>query len=267
VALSESRAPLPSPRAPPITRHSSLALLFSPPPSPSIAPFPLSTSQRTYYDDVYCLDPKAKTWTQIFRCDIETKLAAGRFNVMVPGANAPLIVAMAKGAVGEQLEVVDTLDAEPMLDPKRGDFKEVMFNHVKQSLDDMGKLMNLVNTDLARGPSLVEGDIPNLKKVMGAVKKMKDDGPALQFELDLEKDRCVRVVVSISGSSPHCLWVVSLPPCLLPSRPFLAALATAAHLLTPRRFRRRRLPSPPPAVWCSRRSAPAATRAPPTSRA
>ena len=59
-----------------------------------------------------------------------------------------------------------------------------MFNHVKQSLEDLGKAMHLVNADLARGPSLVEGDIPNLKKVMGAVKKIKDEGTQLQFELD-----------------------------------------------------------------------------------
>ena len=64
----------------------------------------------------------------------------------------------------------------------------------------------------------------------------------------IEKDRCVRAVVSISGPSPHCLWVVSLPPCLLPSRPFLAALATAAHLLTPQTF------SPPPPPLSSPRS-------------
>ena len=34
-----------------------------------------------------CLDMQAKTWTQIFRCDIDDKLAAGRWNVMVPGAD------------------------------------------------------------------------------------------------------------------------------------------------------------------------------------
>ena len=44
---------------------------------------------------------------------------------MVAAKDGPIIVAMAKGVVGEALEVVDTLDVNPMIDSKRGDFKEV----------------------------------------------------------------------------------------------------------------------------------------------
>ena len=139
---------------------------------------------RTYFDDVYMLDMVSKTWTQVFRNDIDTKLASSRYHVMVPGKEAPIVVAMAKGAVGDALEVVDTLDVGPMLDTKRNDFKEVMTAHVKEQLDDLAKLMIKFNRDLARGAKLQGGDIKTLKKVMGALKKVKDDGTNLQFQID-----------------------------------------------------------------------------------
>ena len=139
---------------------------------------------RTYLDDVFQLDMQAKTWTQIFRCHIDDKLAAGRWNVMVPGATAPLIVAMSKGVVGDSLEVVDTLDVGPMIDPKRGDFKDTMTAHVKEQLDELNKIMMKANQELALGAKLQAGDIPTLKKVMTALKKVKDDGVNLQFTLD-----------------------------------------------------------------------------------
>ena len=59
-----------------------------------------------------------------------------------------------------------------------------MTTHVKQSLEDLGKLMNQLNNDLGKAGSLVAGDIPTLKKVMGAVKKIKDEGTNLQFTID-----------------------------------------------------------------------------------
>ena len=58
---------------------------------------------RIFFDDVYCLDMKAKTWTLIYRCDIDVKLASARYYVMVPADTAPIIMALAKGAVKGQV--------------------------------------------------------------------------------------------------------------------------------------------------------------------
>ena len=139
---------------------------------------------RIFLDDVYCLDMKAKQWTLIYRCEIDAKLGAARTNVMVPGKDAPMIVAMAQGASGAMLEIVETLDVAPMIDPKRTDFKEVMTAHLKESLEDLGKLMTLLNLDLAKGATLSKGDLSTLKKIMGAIKKIKDDGVDLQYQID-----------------------------------------------------------------------------------
>ena len=54
----------------------------------------------------------------------------------------------------------------------------------EQQLDDLNKLMMQLNRDLAESSKLVAGDIPTLKKVMGALKRIKDDGVNLQFQID-----------------------------------------------------------------------------------
>ena len=82
------------------------------------------------------------------------------------------------------LEVADLLDAGPMLDPKRTDFKEVMTAHVKEQLDDMGKMMLKLNNNLAKGSGLQAGDIKTLKLIMSSLKTVKDDGVDIQFTID-----------------------------------------------------------------------------------
>jgi dynein heavy chain len=140
---------------------------------------------KAYLDDVYMLDMAAKAWTQVFRCDIDSKLGAARMHCIVPAASgAPLIVAMARGAVGNSLEVVDTLDVTPMLDANRTDFRTVMTAHVKAQLDDMSRMMMRLNADLAKGADLTAGDITKLKQVMGALKAIKDQGDNTQFTID-----------------------------------------------------------------------------------
>ena len=64
-----------------------------------------------------------------------------------------------------------------MIDPKRGDFKDAMTAHVKDAArraeqdHDEGQPPSSPS-----GATLQAGDIPTLKKVMGALKKVKDDG-------------------------------------------------------------------------------------------
>ena len=59
-----------------------------------------------------------------------------------------------------------------------------MTAHVKQSLDDLDRMMRKLNTDIGKAGALQAGDIKTLKLVMGAIKKVKDEGTDLQFTLD-----------------------------------------------------------------------------------
>ena len=72
---------------------------------------------RSFFDDVYMLDMSAKTWAQVFKSDIDQKVAATRHHCLVPGAKAPIIVALATPNRSDALEVVDVLDVNPMLHP------------------------------------------------------------------------------------------------------------------------------------------------------
>jgi len=140
-------------------------------------------AERTYYDDVYSLDMKAKKWTRVYACGIDTKLAVARRYIIV-AKDEPLIVSMAPGPAGGLLEVVDTLDVKPMLDLKRNDFKDTMTAYIKQTLEDMGRDMVRTNASLNKGATLQQGDIRNLKDVMSAGKLIKDKGADIQLTLD-----------------------------------------------------------------------------------
>eukprot|EP00966_Prymnesium_polylepis_P290918 6718433-Prymnesium_polylepis.1 len=133
----------------------------------------------TWYDDVFQLDMKAKTWTRLYQNLIEPKVAAGRYNVFCDFK----LVALAKGAVGDSLEVVTVLDIEPMLDKKRGDFKPTMQADIDKSLKFLKDKITATSKD-ANKPVAGPEDDKTLKEGMAALKVMRTDGAELQFALD-----------------------------------------------------------------------------------
>ena len=154
----------------------------------------------TYYDDIYSLDMKAKLWTRIYRCGIDSTLAKARHNIIV-GMEMPVVVSMAMGPAGGMLEVVDKLDIAPMLNPKKGDFKDTMTEYVKQSLEDLGKEMIKTNQNLNKGATLQPGDIRQLKDVMSALKVIKDRGVDIQFLLDQTQETINYMILHNMGKT------------------------------------------------------------------
>lgn len=96
-----------------------------------------------WYDDVYQLNMKAKTWSRLYMNVIEPKVAAGRFHVF---ANFKLI-ALSKGVVGDALEVCNILDIEPMIDKKRDEFNSVMQAEIEKSLKALKDKINATAKD------------------------------------------------------------------------------------------------------------------------
>ena len=139
-----------------------------------------AAKEPVYFDEVYCLDMPKKTWTRLYSCGINAKLAKSKFYVFCDYT----LVAMAVGAAGSALEVLDELEITPMLDAKRTDFKEVMTKHVTREIDEYTKALKDINRDLALGPDISPGDLPGLEKVMAALKTIKDQGMDMRFTLD-----------------------------------------------------------------------------------
>eukprot|EP00965_Chrysotila_dentata_P180077 5946247-Pleurochrysis_carterae.AAC.2 len=135
-----------------------------------------------WYDDVYELDIAAKVWRRLYACAIDSKVAAGRYNVWC----GYTLVSLSKGMVGDALDVAMVLNVEPMLSPKNADFKSTMTAYVSKELIELGATVTTMSA--AVNTAVPEGDTAALHKVMRGLQGVRNNERQLEYTMDQLND-------------------------------------------------------------------------------
>ena len=138
----------------------------------------LSADGDVAYDDVHVLDPSKGAWTRLYSCVIGKDVFLARHSCFC----GTKVVSMAKGAVGDAIELVDVLDLAPLLDPKASDFKAVMLDAMSKQLTELAATVNGLNSAISS--EIAEGDTAALQKVMKGLKGVRDKQTDLEYATD-----------------------------------------------------------------------------------
>jgi dynein heavy chain len=142
----------------------------------------LSTDGETAFDDVHVLDAQTKTWTRLYSAEIAKGVALSRRSCFC----GTKIIAMAKGAVGDAVELVEVLDLAPLLEPKNSDFKSVMLDLMQKQLTDLTANVNGLNQAISIESA--EDDTVALHKIMKGLKGVRDETAQLEYITDQMDD-------------------------------------------------------------------------------